>query len=117
MGIKRLAPELQVDYTYLSKLENNEISPSAELVERVAEYFDYDRDALLLSAGKVPQEILEILREHPDDALKFLRDRFGGRHGTRDVSSAGHRVRITHRRRGHEHAGRQDGLHGPGCRG
>ncbi len=83
IGIKRLAPELQVNYTYLSKLENNEISPSAELVTRVAEYFNYDRDALLLSAGKVPQEILDILREHPDEALKFLRDRFGGTHGNR----------------------------------
>jgi transcriptional regulator with XRE-family HTH domain len=72
-----------VNYTYLSKLENEEMSPSVELVERVAEYFDYDRNALMLSAGKVPEEILDILRQHPDEALKFLRDRFGGKHGTR----------------------------------
>ena len=52
IGIKRLAPQLDVSYTYLSKLENNEINPSAELVGRVAEYFKYDRDSLLLSAGK-----------------------------------------------------------------
>ncbi|HEY2461409.1 MAG TPA: helix-turn-helix transcriptional regulator [Candidatus Acidoferrum sp.] len=83
IGIKRLAPALQVNYTYLSKLENEEMSPSVELVERVAEYFDYDRNALMLSAGKVPEEILDILRQHPDEALKFLRDRFGGKHGTR----------------------------------
>lgn len=83
IGIKRLAPELDVSYTYLSKLENNEINPSADLVERVATYFDYDRDILLLSAGKVPDEILEILREHPDDALQFLRERFGSKNGTR----------------------------------
>jgi len=83
IGIKRLAPELRVSYTYLSKLENNEISPSAELVDRVAKYFDYNRDTLLLSAGKIPQEILEILRENPDDALKFLRERFGAKNGTR----------------------------------
>jgi len=83
IGIKRLAPELDVSYTYLSKLENSEVNPSAELVERVAEYFDYNRDALLLSAGKIPREILDILREHPDDALKFLRERFGAKNGTR----------------------------------
>lgn len=83
IGIKRLAPELRVSYTYLSKLENNEINPSAELVDRVAKYFDYNRDALLLSAGKIPQEILEILRENPDDALKFLRERFGAKNGAR----------------------------------
>jgi transcriptional regulator with XRE-family HTH domain len=83
VGIKRLAPELNVSYTYLSKLENNEIRPSAELVDRVAQYFDYNRDALLLSAGKIPEEIMRILRENPDDALKFLRDRFGAKHVTR----------------------------------
>ncbi len=83
IGIKRLAPALQVSYTYLSKLENNEIKPSAELVDRVAEYFEYNRDALLLSAGKIPEEIVEILRAHPDDALKFLRERFGARNGKR----------------------------------
>jgi transcriptional regulator with XRE-family HTH domain len=77
VGIKRLAPELGVSYTYLSKLENNEIRPSEELVDRIAAYFNYDRDRLLLSAGKVPAEILTILREHPDDAIAFLRDRFG----------------------------------------
>lgn len=77
LGIKRLGPELGVSYSYLSKLENNEIRPSEELVDRIASYFHYDRDKLLLSAGKVPAEILTILREHPDDAIAFLRERFG----------------------------------------
>lgn len=79
LGIKRLAPELGVTYTYLSKLENSDINPSEELVEKIAEYFKYDRDHLLLSAGKVPPEIIEILREHPEDAIQFLKERFGRR--------------------------------------
>lgn len=86
IGIKRLAPELSVSYTYLSKLENNETNPSTDFVERVADYFDYDRDNLLLSAGKIPEEILDILRDNPDDAIKFLRERFGKKHGTRSRS-------------------------------
>lgn len=83
LGIKRLAPELNVSYTYLSKLENEEIYPSTELVDRVADYFHYNRDSLLLSAGKIPREILDILRDNPDDALKFLRERFGVKNGNR----------------------------------
>ena len=79
VSIKRLAPDLGVTYTYLSKLENNEAGPSEQFVDRVAHYFDYDRDELLLSAGKVPQEVLEILRTHPQDAVEFLRERFGKR--------------------------------------
>jgi transcriptional regulator with XRE-family HTH domain len=77
LGIKRLAPELGVNYTYLSKLENNQTGPSEQLVGRVAEYFGYDRNQLLLSAGKVPDEILEILRKNPDDAIELLRKHFG----------------------------------------
>lgn len=77
VGIKVLAPRLGVTYTYLSKLENDEVGPSEELVGRVAKYFKYDRDHLLLSAGKVPPEVLDILRENPDRAVQFLKDRFG----------------------------------------
>jgi transcriptional regulator with XRE-family HTH domain len=81
LGIKSLAPELHVNYTYLSKLENETITPSEELVDRVAEYFGFDRDSLLLSAGKVPEDILQILRDHPDDAIAFLRKQFGEKDG------------------------------------
>ena len=77
MGIKVLAPHLGVTYTYLSKLENDEVGPSEELVNRIAKYFRYDRDRLLLSAGKVPPDILDILRENPDQAIQFLKARFG----------------------------------------
>lgn len=80
MGIKKLAPELGVDYSYLSKLETDSIAPSADMVHRVAAYFKYDSDRLLLAAGKVPEEILQILRENPDEALHFLRERFGKAH-------------------------------------
>jgi hypothetical protein len=63
-------------------LENESIGPSAEMVARVATYFNYDYNRLLLSAGKVPDEILAILRENPGEAIEFLRERFGSPHGT-----------------------------------
>jgi transcriptional regulator with XRE-family HTH domain len=85
IGIKRLAPHLGISYTYLSKLENDQIKPSEELVGRIASYFSYDKDRLLLAADKVPPEILEILRNHPDEAIKFLRRRFGRRREQRTV--------------------------------
>jgi transcriptional regulator with XRE-family HTH domain len=77
LGIKRLAPELGVTYSYLSKLETNQSHPSAEFVNRVSDYFGYDRNLLLLSADKVPPEILLILQERPDEAIDFLRRQFG----------------------------------------
>src|ERR1035437_1596005 len=78
-GIKRLAPELGVSYTYLSKLENGNTAPSDEFISRVAKYFQYNEERLLLAAGKVPEEILRILRENPDEALEFLKQRFGAK--------------------------------------
>jgi len=76
-----LAPDLGVTYSYLSKLEGGDVNPSEELVGRVSRYFDHDEGELLLSAGKVPADILEILRTHPQDAVSFLRARFGGDRG------------------------------------
>jgi HTH-type transcriptional regulator, competence development regulator len=77
LGIKRLAPELGVSYTYLSKLENNQIRPSEDLVYRVAGYFGCNEDRLLLAAEKIPPDVMRILRENPDAAVSFLRNRFG----------------------------------------
>jgi HTH-type transcriptional regulator, competence development regulator len=77
LGIKKLAPDLGVSYSYLSKLENGEVGPSEDMVARVAKYFDYNRDRLLLSAGKVPPDILRILEDNPDEAIEFLKRRFG----------------------------------------
>jgi transcriptional regulator with XRE-family HTH domain len=76
-GIKRLAPDLGVTYTYLSKLENDITAPSEDFIARVAQHFNYSKDHLLLAAGKVPPDILRILQDHPDAALQFLKERFG----------------------------------------
>jgi transcriptional regulator with XRE-family HTH domain len=77
VSIKRLGPDLGISYSYLSKLENGEAIPSEELIAKVAAYFDYDADRLLISAGRIPAHVLKILQEHPDEALGFLRERFG----------------------------------------
>jgi transcriptional regulator with XRE-family HTH domain len=77
MSIKRLAPDLGVTYSYLSKLENGDVGPSEEFVDRVSKYFEHDKDELMFAAGKIPADVLEILRNHSQDAVKFLRERFG----------------------------------------
>ena len=35
ISIKKLAPELGLDYTYISKLENARVMPSPDVIERV----------------------------------------------------------------------------------
>lgn len=82
VGIKQLGPELGVSYTYVSKVESNHKRPSADFIARVSEYFEADVDRLMLAAERIPPDVMEILREHPDDAITFLRDRFGRRDDT-----------------------------------
>lgn len=76
VGIKKLAPDLDVSYTYLSKLENDRVSPSTAVVERVANYFEYNRDALLLAADKIPADVLQILKNNPEEAIEYLRKEY-----------------------------------------
>ncbi len=78
IGIKRLAPELGVDYSYLSRVENEKVIPSASLIERLSDYFGQDKDELMLLAEKVPKDVMRILREHPQETLALLRSSFIG---------------------------------------
>jgi transcriptional regulator with XRE-family HTH domain len=86
IGLKRLAPDLGVTYGYLSKLENDLVRPSPELIQRVAHYFDYESDTLFRLAQKIPPDVLDILREHPEEAVSYLRERFGGADADRDAT-------------------------------
>lgn len=77
IGLKTLAPELGVSNSHLSRLENNLVRPSDELVSRVAHYFDYSEAALLVSANRIPSDIMALLQQDPEQAVEFLRERFG----------------------------------------
>ena len=65
-----LAAQLGIDFTYLSKLENDrgEI-PAETTVRRLAELLDVDPEELLSLAGRVPSE----LRERARDDVEFAR--------------------------------------------
>lgn len=76
VSIKKLAVELGVNYTYISKLENSKANPSPEVINRFAHYFDYNADELMIAAGKIPKDIKEILKNNPKEAIAYLRRKF-----------------------------------------
>ena len=76
LSIKKLGPELKLDYTYISKLENSKVLPSTEVLIKMAEYFQYDPDELLISVGKLPPDIEKILQENTKEAISLLRNKF-----------------------------------------
>lgn len=75
-SIKSLAKDLEVNYTYLSHLENNKKVPSEEFIEKIAKKFNHDAEELKMLAGKIPDDIKKILMENPKEAIDFLRRRF-----------------------------------------
>ena len=76
LSIKKLSSDLNINYTYISKLENNKSIPSEDFIKKVSDTFGYDQEELMLRAGKIPDDILSILRENPKAAVEFLRNKF-----------------------------------------
>ncbi|MBI4295625.1 MAG: helix-turn-helix domain-containing protein [Chloroflexi bacterium] len=60
---RELADRVGVSFTYISKLENGAMRiPSEQLIERLATVLSADKDELLTLAGKIPADILEMLK-------------------------------------------------------
>ncbi len=77
-SLRQAASNLGVAPSHLSRLERGEKSPSSELRQRAAAYYGVNPDLVGLSQGAVPDDIVLILRTHPE-ILDELRRRFGDR--------------------------------------
>jgi transcriptional regulator with XRE-family HTH domain len=68
-----LAEKVKIDFTYLSKVENDRGDPpSDETIVRIARGLDLDELELLSLAGKVPSTVRDLAAEDPEFAM-FLR--------------------------------------------
>ncbi|MFC2069986.1 helix-turn-helix domain-containing protein [Chloroflexota bacterium] len=69
---RRLANKIGVNFSYLSKIESGKMPPPSEqVIIRLAEVLDADKDELLTLAGKIPPDIAQILKNR--EALQILR--------------------------------------------
>ena len=78
-----LAEAVGVDYTYLSKIENDRVEPPSEkVILKLAEVLqsrigtEFDADELVAMAGKIPSSLMSELAKDPRRirrVLKFLR--------------------------------------------
>lgn len=72
---RELAAEVEVNFTYISKIENGKLEfsdfPSEKLIRKMAVSLDGDVDELLLLADKVPETIRKRVLERPDAFRKF----------------------------------------------
>lgn len=71
---RQVAAELGIDFTYLSKLENDRGEPPGEeTVRRLAHLYGADPEDLLALAGKVPVELRRKAAEDREFALLLRR--------------------------------------------
>ncbi len=74
LGLREMAKKIGVSPTYLSKCERDEFPPPAEdRVRAIAMELGCDVDDLLARAGRVSNDISEIIKRHPVELAALLR--------------------------------------------
>jgi transcriptional regulator with XRE-family HTH domain len=72
---RELAHRIDVDFTYLSKLENDrsEYAPKEEVIRSLAAHLDLDEEELIVLAGRMPQAYEEFLKQNYKTMPALLR--------------------------------------------
>lgn len=72
---QELADKVGINFTYLSKIENDKLEsaefPSEETIKKLAKALSANADELLLMAKKVPDSIKKRVIQRPDAFRKF----------------------------------------------
>jgi len=70
LGQRAVAAAVGINYTYLSKIENDRVDfaafPSEETIRKLAKVLEADVDELLLMAEKIPDHIRRRVLEKPE---------------------------------------------------
>jgi len=63
LTLRELAAKVNINFTYLSKIENGVLSPPSEkVILMLAEFLNADKDELMTLAGRIPSHIAQMLR-------------------------------------------------------
>jgi HTH-type transcriptional regulator, competence development regulator len=72
---RELAEKLGLDFTYLSKLENNraDYAPKEDVIRSLASHLDLNAEELIFLSGRIPQGDEEFLKQHYQDMPTLFR--------------------------------------------
>lgn len=74
-SLRKFAEMAGISPTYLSQIEQGNCDPPiAERVRRMAEILGENADELTALAGRVPEDLPEILQKQPAHLAKFIRE-------------------------------------------
>ena len=77
-SLRSAAADIGIAPSQLSRLERGQRGLAPEVSERLSDYYGVPSETLSLASGDVPVDILQILREHPDEIAR-LRSQYGSR--------------------------------------
>jgi len=63
--LRKVAQAVQVQPSFISKVEHGQVLPSEGKIERLAEVLQEDPDVLLALAGKVQKSVREVILKRP----------------------------------------------------
>ncbi len=73
-SLRQVAKRIDVEPSYLSKIERGEVAPPSEATTvKLAKELGEDPDVLLAMAGKVSSDLQEIIRKRPELFAELIR--------------------------------------------
>lgn len=74
-SLRKFAELIDVSPTYLSQVEQSKVErpPTAERIRKMAQYLDENADTLIALAGRVPEDVSEIVQSSPTQMPELLR--------------------------------------------
>ncbi len=77
-SLRKFAAQVGVSPTYLSQVEQGNVQPpTADRVRRMAELLGENPDEWIALAGRVPEDLPEIIQSHPLQIPELLREASG----------------------------------------
>ena len=74
-SVRKTAAMINVQFSYLSKVERGEVAPPSEAtIKRLAEVLGEDPDVLLALAGKVSEDLRRVILKRPQLFAALLRE-------------------------------------------
>lgn len=70
---RQLAELVGVSFPHISKIESDREPASSDLLQRIAQAVKRDADELFALAGRLPNDVAEIVKSDPNRAFQLLR--------------------------------------------
>lgn len=78
LGLKSVAPMVDVSYSHLSKVENGIKPPSEHLLKKLCIVYGVDPEEFVPMIGRLPEDIQRIVESHWKEVFELLRNNYRG---------------------------------------